>query len=127
MTARDNILPDGFTTLDPRNNMINIELLLGKFASAILAGVLVSNEDLASREANMLWGTAVEIIQEHDLWNRNRPLNCSNQMKLIQLFQWKGCREQLGPRVGLKVGVDSVGDIEIKKRYGPLDIRNVDR
>ncbi len=71
--------------------MINIELLLGKFASAILASVLVSNEDLASREANMLRGTAVEIVQKHDLWYRNWPINRSNQMKLIQLFEWKGC------------------------------------
>jgi len=127
MTARNNILPDCFPALNPWNNVINIQLLFGKFASAILAGVLVSDEDLASREANMLRGAAVEIVQEHDFWNRNRPINRSNQMKLVQLFEGKRCCKQLGPRIGLKVGVDAMGNIEIKKRYSPLDIRNVDR
>ncbi len=91
MTAGDHIFPDGFATLNSWDHMINVQFLLGQFSGAVLTSVLIPNEHLASRKANMLRRATIEVIQKHYLWNRNGPVNGAYQMKLIKLLQRKGC------------------------------------
>lgn len=107
--------------------MINIELLFGQFFGAVLTSVLVPNKNLASRKSDMLRGAFVKFVKKHHLRNRDRSIDGSNQMKLIHLVRWERMRQKLRPRIGLKLSVYAVGNVEIKKCHGPLDIRDMDR
>ena len=65
-TGRRDILPGRLASLVPGDHMIKIQIALWKIVTAILAGKLITQENVAPREFHLLAGDAVIEGQNDD-------------------------------------------------------------
>lgn len=68
----DDVVPSRATAFVPRSHVIEIQLGFRQRFHAVLAGELVSQENIAARELHFQAGKTIIDRQDHDLWNPER-------------------------------------------------------
>ena len=91
-TAADDVLPDGLPAPGEGDHVVQVQLGGGEPAAAVLAAVLVAEEDVLAREADLVPGQAIEMKQQDHPRNPH-PERGGRQELLVGLgglFYWTG-------------------------------------
>ena len=65
-TGTDNVLPSGRSATVARDHVVQVQVFAIKLVAAILARVLISLEDVVSRELDFFLGLTIEEHQQND-------------------------------------------------------------
>ena len=73
--AGDDVFPGVLPTLFPRDDVVEIELLVVEIVSAVLTTMFIAFEDILAGEFDVFFGKAVEELQDDD---RREPVGAAD-------------------------------------------------